>query len=999
MIAVIDPDLPLHQLLPIRMLVVTLECIQGARPRFFHQGALSAFVRTLMDSPSDFQYQIRIDCPENGRVRYRQGDLYRFPVIGLAGSEPMLRTLIDALRRLPGSAPRKGWPLPFAGNWRLHSLACGLGDRPVETIDDLACYDAAMLEGESRLWQDVDRFTWRFDTPARLRRAKHTIKDEKRDFVYCRDSEDLDPELLLSRLHDSTATLLRNRGQRGTSRGSPPVLELDRADLFWLDVEYLDVDQKRQVMGGLAGVLHLRGRLSPAWWQLLVLGQLLGIGQRTAFGAGRYRLFTADGGCSRPRVLPAVSVLQCATDAEQLTAAWRHVTDDDDLLDQLIGSADWEGDADHDRAAWIGDADDVDALDPGQPDPDVGAPVAALQGRIAELIAGRYQPPELTGYLLPKRGGGVRPLAVPPRPDRILQRAVQQCLSNGIEQLFASGSHGFRPGHSRMTAADAIRAAWDQGYRWVYESDVHDFFDSVDLTRLGERLRALYGDDPVVDAVLAWMRAPVRFKGEHIERRNGLPQGSPLSPLMANLMLDDFDSDMQAAGFHLIRFADDFIVLCKDPDEARRAGEAARASLADKGLELHPDKTRVTAMRDGFRYLGYLFVNDMVLDVSARHGDVIDPAKVPANSWLANLADRPPEAVGRRPQLDELIARVARREPAAIGERDQSGTIVCVTGQPCVVVTRNKHLQVLRDDRALHHLPWTGVEALVLFGNHQITTQAMHQALRRDCPVHLATGMGVYQGVLWSGSPREQGSELWLRQAALFSDPDQALIPAVGIVESRVRHMRETLRQRNAVDGDTGQQLDAALRSIGECDSVERLRGLEGSATRAYYLRLGSLLPPGLAFERRSRRPPRDPFNVLLSIGYTLLYGYTESMVRTAGLLPWQGFYHQGRGRHAALASDLMEPFRHLVERAAMTMVLRREVRPEDFSESPAGGCIISAAARRKYLALLINRLETPIKALGDEQPATVLSHLHRQALSLRTWIRGDGPFRPWRIR
>ncbi len=124
----------------------------------------------------------------------------------------------------------------------------------------------------------------------------------------------------------------------------------------------------------------------------------------------------------------------------------------------------------------------------------------------------------------------------------------------------------------------------------MYESDIQDFFNSVDLGRLQDRLTAIYADDPVSDAILAWMRADIIFEGEILQRRNGLPQGSPFSPLMANLMLDDFDNDMQTQGFRLIRFADDFIVLCKNPEQARAAGEAARLSLQEHGLRLHPDK-------------------------------------------------------------------------------------------------------------------------------------------------------------------------------------------------------------------------------------------------------------------------------------------------------------------------------------------------------------------------------------------------------------------------
>lgn len=141
-------------------------------------------------------------------------------------------------------------------------------------------------------------------------------------------------------------------------------------------------------------------------------------------------------------------------------------------------------------------------------------------------------------------------MAVPPIYDRVLQRALSQTLSPALEQLMDRHSHGFRPGRSRITASYEIQAAWRSGYRWVYESDIKNFFDSVNLEHLRDRLNGIYYGDPIINAIINWMQAPVRFQGQTIERKNGLPQGSPLSPLMANLMLDDFDSDMQAAGFY-----------------------------------------------------------------------------------------------------------------------------------------------------------------------------------------------------------------------------------------------------------------------------------------------------------------------------------------------------------------------------------------------------------------------------------------------------------------
>ena len=983
---IIDPDLPLDDLLPIRTMVVTLTCIGGARPRFFHQAALTAFLRTLLGDSPGYDSCIRIDAPECGRVDYRPGDFYRFSVICLRGGEPLLHRLIKALNRLPRGARPAGSATSFGDNWRLAALNCAHCEDPVARLEDLCAYDTDSLEKEAAIWATHTAFIWRWLSPARLLRDKQSRGNARGEARFCRDAADLPPGFLLGRLHDSMADLMRRRELKPGHRGAPPPLACARAHLFWIDAEYRDAKGKDQVMGGLAGQLELSGNLSPAWWRLLILGQQVGIGQRVTFGFGRYQLNSLDGGHTCRRPLPAASLLMRADDPDNLAAAWRHVIASSDPLPGLGGDA---------QTALPG-TDGAD--DDEDPEAIPELPLEDLHAAMEQLLDGTYLVPEMRGYLIPKSDGGVRPLAVPPLRDRVLQRALHQCLSPSIERLFARGSHGFRPGRSRMSAGDAIQAAWRAGYRWVYESDVRDFFDSVSLRRLRERLEALFGDDPAVDAIIAWMGATVRFQGESIERRDGLPQGSPLSPLMANLMLDDFDSDMQVAGFHLIRFADDFIVLCKDPEEARRAGEAARVSLKEHGLELHPDKTRITAMEEGFRYLGYLFVNDMRIDVGGKGGGISALANAPPNSWLAQLADREPKAVRQADTLENLIAQVARNDPIAVGERGvAAGTLLCVTGDPCIIATRAKHLQVIRGDKVLHHLPWSGLQALILFGNHQITTQAMHAALRHDCPIHLATGMGYYQGVLWSGSPGEPGTALWLRQALLFTDPNTAVEAAREVVGARLRHMKETLRLRHK--SWHGSTIDQAIKGLQRAEGLENLRGLEGSATREYYLRLGELMPDGFVFESRTRRPPRDPFNVLLSIGYTLLYGYCESIVRSIGLLPWQGFYHQGRGRHAALASDLMEPFRHVVERAALTLVLRQEIRPDAFSETPARACKIDATARRKFLALLIHRFEAPVKAIGEEEAHNLFEHLHRQALSLRAWIEGRGNFKAWRIR
>lgn len=994
-----DPALPAELLLPIRSLIVTLEFIEPGRPAFFHQAALSSFVRELMGSPEGFDRMIRVDAVESSRVSYAPSRFYRFQLIALGGSDGLLRRLFEALRGLPRTASRQDARVPFRDNLRLHAVHDAFNEAAVESPEALCAYDQDSLADEVLLWHGLDRLHWRWLSPVQLLKAKEKRPPgTKGDARFCRDSTDLDAALLLNRAHDALADLLRRRGEDvGAQRGQPPALELESPHLYWIENEYFDAAARGKKLGGMAGEFDLLAgrRLSPAWWKLLVLGQFTGIGQRTAFGWGRYQLHTPEGGVTWRRALPAASFLMEADTEENLRAAWAHVLRNSEKPD--------DPEEPDPRDHWIDPFEDLEPPDEDWEEPPPEPPLEDLHRRMAELLGGEYSPPAMRGHIQRKPNGGLRPLAVPPFQDRVLQRALAQVIGPGIDSLFHPRSHGFRPGRSRLTASDDIQAAWQAGYRWVYESDIADFFDSVDLDRLADRLRTLFGEDPLIDAILAWMRAPVVVNdpvtGEQqlIERRNGLPQGAPLSPLMANLMLDDFDADMRHAGFHLVRFADDFIVLCKDPAEAQAADAAARASLAEHGLSLNEDKTRITAMADGFRYLGYLFVNDLVIDVGGQKRPAGAPKPVHPNSWLAHIAARPAERLQKTTPLVETVQRLKRRQATAIGERDQERTLLCVTGDVCVLTTRNKHLRVLRDDKILYDLPWRSLQAVLLFGNHQITTQAMRAALRTNTAIHLSGYTGRYEGVLWNGYSAFRQHDLWQRQIQCAEDPEFALYIGREITLARLRHIKEHLRQRGAGWDDPA--IDHAIQQASAAPDLDRLRGLEGAAARAYFGRLAQIVPAEFGFDGRNRQPPRDPFNALLSLGYTLLYGYSESVLRVAGLLPWRGFIHQPRGRHAALASDLMEPFRHVVERTALRMLSRNQLTPEDFSQTPAGASRIADDARRAYLAKLLERFEGEIRAKGEAEPRKLYTHLHRQALSLRNCIRHGEPFRVWRLR
>ena len=1004
--------LSIINLFPLRSVVVTLRFLQTSNPSFFHQPALGAFLRYLAGGPEGFERLIRFDAPESGRIAYQPGQFYRFTLVCLAGGEKIFNTLLGNLARLPGSSPQKDRPLPFRNNCALAALHDSFTAEAVTRFDELCAYEFASLQQEAELWRGYDKLTWHTQSPVRLLKAKERRTDAKGEARYCRNLSDVDGALLSARLYDSMAELLRSRGVATPPRPPAPPLLIDQGHLFWLDADYTDAVGERHVIGGMNGRLELAfPELPPVeWLQWAICGQYTGLGQRVAFGLGRYQLQAPDTGVSCRRALPAASLLMLAREEDNLVEAWRHVVSKQELARNKLAQADVPDDSTGEFYA------DDPALTEGIQDE---IPLERLQQALDKALLGSYHPPPLRGVVHANPDGSLRPLAVPPFIDRVLQRAVGQILTPALESCQYCHSYGYRAGRSRMNARDAVQSAIRQGYQWVYESDIDDFFDSVAYDRLDIRLRSLYGEDPVVGLLQQWVSCPVEFDGQTIQRKAGLPQGSPLSPALANLMLDDFDGDMEVLGFRLIRFADDFVVLCKNEEQARQAHNAATASLAEHGLSLNPDKTRIAEIGEGFRYLGYLFVNDLAVDVSGHKDEIEGKPSVPPNSWLARLGGRTPLAVdgveidrshGLRgnakadaprqtpPERCNLHSHAERgNDPTRIGEMGDMGQLLCVVGGHATLSTHAGRLRVERDGETQHDVAWNNLQAVVLFGSHTLTTPALQAALARKVPIHFAGSTGGYRGVLWTGQPAEPGSGLWLKQANLFADPALCLNLAKQIVDARIRHLRETLRQRG-ITADA-ERLKLLLASVANATGLDELNGVEGSATRQFFQALQGSLPTDWHFTGRNRQPPLDPFNALLSYGYTLLHGYVETLLHTDGLLPWLGFYHQAHGRHATLASDLMEPFRHLVERTALSCVQRKELKPHDFFTAANGACLMKQEARRDYLASLFKRLNEPLQAVGEETPVTPVQHIHRQNLSLIGWLMRGDDFHAWRIR
>ena len=224
------------------------------------------------------------------------------------------------------------------------------------------------------------------------------------------------------------------------------------------------------------------------------------------------------------------------------------------------------------------------------------------------LSSGSYFPPPVMLVEIPKKDGGVRPLGVPTVADRIAQTVVARELETAVEPIFDDDSYGYRPGRSAHEALEVCRQrCWR--YDWAIDLDVKSFFDSVDHQLLLKAVAHHTDQRWILLYVERWLQAPLaQPDGSLVERDRGTPQGSAVSPVLANLFLHyAFDTWMRWVfpSVPFERYADDAIVHCTSLAEAEQVRDAIAARLAECSLELHPDKTRIVYCKQGGRHGSY----------------------------------------------------------------------------------------------------------------------------------------------------------------------------------------------------------------------------------------------------------------------------------------------------------------------------------------------------------------------------------------------------------
>ena len=363
-------------------------------------------------------------------------------------------------------------------------------------------------------------------------------------------------------------------------------------------------------------------------------------------------------------------------------------------------------------------------------------------------------------------------------------------------------------------------------------------------------------------------------------------------------------------------------------------------------------RRRKVAFDDELRQISRDFVSDAELLLETRK--IPEPVHDNRCNGCSVRGICLPDEVAYLKELDDLPKRIK----PTLG----IDNVLYVDEQGCILKKTGERLLVVKEGETIRDIPLIHLGQVVLCGNISVTTPVMQTLLNAGIPVVYLSAYGRYQGVLMPQISRN--SLLRVAQHRVADDPERCLALAKAFVHGKISNMRMMLQRRKWRGKAETEAEETAIESsiegmrrmrgrLPRAENLSELLGLEGNASADYFRSFSSMLNAemGFSFAHRTRRPPKDPTNALLSFAYSLLTADVISAIQIVGLDPYVGFFHQQTYGRPCLALDLMEEFRPIIaDSVVVTLINNRQITPDDFTQSH-GGWFLKDAARKKFYA------------------------------------------------
>lgn len=554
----------------------------------------------------------------------------------------------------------------------------------------------------------------------------------------------------------------------------------------------------------------------------------------------------------------------------------------------------------------------------------------------------RYSPGESLLYFKRKADSGNRKLQIYNISDRLIMKVISSFLSDFINIFLLDVTYAYRKGYGVKKAVGSFRRYFKMGYKSGIKCDIDSFFNNVKIPKLFLLLKALLMDDPLLKIIETFF-----------DPDNGLPMGNAISPVLSNFYLINFDKNIAAKKLKLIRYGDDIIVLSKENKTKEDLIKIVTNELFVLGLDLNKDKTEYINPGSKVDFLGHA--------VSAKRIETIITEN-PEFNWLP-----------------------------VFNFNFKEGLPLYITFRIKFTHTYGNYIYLQYENKKSDRIAWSEIQRIVVIGRPRVSAGVIRKALLLNKPVNFLNILGKPIGSFY---PENQMWKVETIYNKSFSDYKTFKIIFIKkIVQAKINNQGKFLKKRKINELKFGEYENR----INTIQDIEKIRGIEGSASALFFKHLKQIVKP-FSFEKRIYHPPVGEVNVMLSLGYSLLYNrISEALVGNA-LNPYLGIYHLGRGKHKALASDLVECFRFLAEMITVSSIKLKIISTENFTKQKFGNSEytrLSADGFKKY----IRRFERTMSQKAPENKLSYSQLINEEVKTLIRSLRLGIEFKPYRLK
>jgi CRISP-associated protein Cas1 len=553
-----------------------------------------------------------------------------------------------------------------------------------------------------------------------------------------------------------------------------------------------------------------------------------------------------------------------------------------------------------------------------------------------ELKENRYTPAPNRAFMIDRESGTPRMVEQLSFKDLTVCQHLLKTVQKPFDAMMEEESLGYRKGISRKKAIDMVEKAVNEGFQYMLDADIESFFSDVDINKLKSLLEAVLpqADTCIKTILFRILDTGYVLKGRLHERFNGIAQGNPLSPVLANLYLDGFDEEIKALDVRLIRYGDDFIIFCRDKDQAEQLLAQTETLLGHLNLSINRDKTAIRPVNHGFQFLGYTFASG---------------GKIKEQSAAAEVFKKP----------------------------------LYITEPYCMLSQLGEALAVKKDKKVIQSFPLRRISEIMVMEKTVFTTGLLKTCTERKIPFTITLDNGYHITTIKPDS-KSYFETAYLHGKRFDSlSGSEKLCIAKEFAAHKIKNYISLYKQKYKKGShELIDTLYEAESRVYQAASIQSVRGgVEGWSTKAIYRGYNRLMDvPFFHFEKRVRKPP-DRLNSLMNFGYYLLFSRINATMRAAGLNPYLGFLHSPSDDYESLVCDIQELFRPRIDRLMIKLINLKVITDQDFTHSKHGYYLKRESAK-KYL----HHFEKEMNHTPSKPGLSLLDQIYLQVDVFKKW-------------